>query len=73
MPRMQCPYILRFIIRQLQAKDQSIENDLRQLVQLPIKLRRESAKAGVNIFGEPDVVLDLVLVAAYFVTLLSIQ
>ncbi len=70
MARVQFSHVVRFVGAEAEAHDQCVENGRRQLVHSPVEICSELPKAGQDGFGEPDVVLLKVLIAADFVALL---
>lgn len=69
--RMQSSEGLRFLICQAQAQDHGIEDCVCSLVQLPEELGGVLAEPRKNIFGQPDIVLNLVLFTSDLVALLD--
>jgi hypothetical protein len=70
MAGMQCSNRFSFLLCKIQTHDQCVKDYACRLVQFPKEMGCESSKSGEYIGRQPDVILNEILVAANFVTLL---
>lgn len=73
MAGVQFSYVVRLLFAESNAYYQCLEDRRRDIAQSPVKLGCEFPKARQDLFGEPDVVVLLVLVAPNLVAFLLTQ